>query len=65
MRKFAIALVAAITVGATLPASAQVGLYAEPGGIGIGVVAPGYYGDRITILRHFHHWRHEHFVRSW
>ena len=43
MRKFAIALVAAITVGATLPAAAQVGFYAGPGGIGVGV-GPGYYG---------------------
>jgi hypothetical protein len=50
MRKLAIALVTAITVGATLPAAAQVGFYAGPSGIGIGVVAPGYYGDRITIL---------------
>ena len=35
MRKFAVALVAAITVGAALPAAAQVGFYAEPGGIGV------------------------------
>jgi hypothetical protein len=51
MRKFAIALVAAITVGATLPAGAQVGFYAGPGGIGVGVGSPGYYGHgpRITI----------------
>jgi hypothetical protein len=41
MRKLAIALVAAITVGATLPAAAQVGFYAGPSGIGIGVGAPG------------------------
>ena len=66
MRKFAIALVAAITVGATLPAAAQVGFYAEPGGIGVGVAAPGYYGGPYYYPhRHFHHWRHEHFVRSW
>jgi hypothetical protein len=32
MRKFAIALVAAITVGTTLPAAAQIGFYAGPGG---------------------------------
>ena len=37
MRKFVIALVAAITVGAALPAAAQVGFYAGPGGIGVGV----------------------------
>ena len=62
MRKFAIALVAAITVGVTLPAAAQVGFYAGPAGIGVGVGAPGpYYYHH----RHYHHWRHEHFVRSW
>ena len=44
MRKFAIALVAAITVGAALPAAAQVGFYVGPGGIGVGVGSPGYYG---------------------
>jgi hypothetical protein len=62
MRKFAVALVAAITVGATLPASAQVGFYAGPAGIGISVGSPGpYYYHH----RHYHHWRREHFVRSW
>jgi hypothetical protein len=66
MRKLAIALVAAITVGATLPAAAQVGFYAGPGGIGLGVGAPGYYDyDPYYHHRHFRHWRHEHFVRSW
>jgi hypothetical protein len=67
MRKLAIALVAAITVGATLPAAAQVGFYAGRGGIGVGVGAPGYYdhGPYYYHHRHFHHWRHEHFVRSW
>jgi hypothetical protein len=67
MRKLAIALVAAITVGATLPAAAQAGFYAEPSGIGLGVVAPGYYGGPYYYYphRHFHHWRHEQFVRSW
>jgi hypothetical protein len=67
MRKLAIALVAAITVGATLPAAAQVGFYAGPGGIGVGVGSPGYYdhGPYYYHHRHFHHWRHEHFVRSW
>jgi hypothetical protein len=67
MRKLAIALVAAITVGATLPAAAQVSFYAGPGGIGVGVGAPGYYDYNPYYYhhRHFHHWRHEHFVRSW
>ena len=67
MHKLAIALVAAITVGATLPAAAQVGFYAGPAGIGVGVGAPGYYDYNPYYYhhRHFHHWRHEHFVRSW
>jgi hypothetical protein len=57
MRKLTIALVAAITVGATLPAAAQVGFYAGPSGIGIGIVAPGYYGGPSYYpQRHFHHW---------
>ena len=60
MRKLAIALVAAITVGSTLPAAAQVGFYAGPGGIGVGYDYDPYYHHR-----HFRHWRHEHFVRSW
>jgi len=62
MRKLALALVAAITVGATLPAAAQVGFYAGPGGIGVGVgVGPGYYGyygGPYYHHRHFHHWHH-------
>jgi hypothetical protein len=68
MRKLAIALVAAMTVGATLPAAAQVGFYAGPGGLGVGVGAPGYYDYDPYYYHHhrlFHHWRHEHFVRSW
>ncbi len=67
MRKLAIALVAAITVGAALPAAAQVGFYAGPSGIGVGVGSPGYYdhGPYYYHHRHYHHWRHEHFVRSW
>ena len=66
MRKFAIALVAAITVGATLPAAAEVGFYAGPGGIGVGVGAPGYYDyGPYYHHRHFHPWHHGHFVRSW
>jgi hypothetical protein len=66
MRKLAIALVAAITVGATLPAAAQIGFYAGPGGIGVGVGSPGYYDyGPYYHHRHFHHWHHGHFVRSW
>jgi hypothetical protein len=40
MRKLAIALVA-ITVGATLPAAAQIGFYAGPGGIGVSLARLG------------------------
>jgi len=71
MRKLAIALVAAITVGAAVPAAAQVGFYAGPGGIGVGV-GPGYYGyggphygyygGPYWHHRHYYHWHH-HYVR--
>jgi hypothetical protein len=68
MRKLAIALVAAITAGAAVPAAAQVGFYAGPGGIGVGV-GPGYYGYGPRYAwpyhRHFYQWRHEPYARSW
>jgi hypothetical protein len=65
MRKLAIALVTAITVGATLPAAAQV-FYAGPGGIGVGVGAPGYYGGPYYYHhRHFHNWHHSHHGYYW
>jgi len=45
MRKLALGLVAAATLlTAAVPAMAQVGFYAGPGGIGVGVGAPPYYG---------------------
>jgi hypothetical protein len=75
MRKLAIALVAAITAGAAVPAAAQVGFYAGPGGIGVGVgpgyygYDPGYYGYGPRYAwpyhRHFYQWRHEPYARSW
>jgi hypothetical protein len=44
MRKFALGVVAAATLlTAAVPAMAQVGFYAGPGGFGVGVGAP-YYG---------------------
>jgi hypothetical protein len=46
MRKLAIALVAATTVGTALPAAAQVGFYAGPDGIGVG-------GDSILFATDF------------
>jgi hypothetical protein len=43
MRKIAIGLVAAAAVLTAAPAMAQIGFYAGPGGVGIGVGAPGPY----------------------
>ncbi len=73
MRKLAIALVAAITVGAVVPAAAQVGFYAGPSGIGVGV-GPGYYGGPYhhryydyyahPYYHHHYYWRH-HYYRGW
>ena len=77
MRKLAIALVAAITVGAAAPAMAQIGFYAGPGGIGVGVgpgypgyydYGPGYYGlgrYHGPYHRHFYQWRREPYARGW
>jgi hypothetical protein len=46
MKKLALGLVAAgaLITATAVPALAQVGLYAGPGGIGVGIGAPGYYG---------------------
>lgn len=43
MRKMALGLVAAAAVLTAAPAMAQVGFYAGPGGISVGVGAPGPY----------------------
>jgi len=70
MRKLALGIVAAATLLTAAPAMAQVGFYAGPGGIGIGVGAPyygpyGYYdyygGPGVYVApgwryRHWHHW---------
>jgi hypothetical protein len=48
MKKLALGIAtAAVLMGAAAPAMAQVGFYAGPGGIGVGVGAPGpyYSGD--------------------
>ena len=46
MKKIALGILAAATLFTAAPAMAQVGFYAGPGGVGIGVGAPGpYYGD--------------------
>jgi hypothetical protein len=47
MKKLALGIAtAAVLMGAAAPAMAQVGFYAGPGGVGVGVGAPGpYYGN--------------------
>lgn len=72
MRKLALGLVAGATLlAAAVPAMAQVGFYAGPGGFGVGVggpyygYGPGYYdyygGPGVYVApgwryRHWHHW---------
>jgi hypothetical protein len=75
MRKLALGVVAAATLlTAAVPAMAQIGFYAGPGGFGVGVGGPywghpygGYYdyygAPRAYVApawryRHWHHWRH-------
>jgi hypothetical protein len=43
MKKVALGLIAAATIFTAVPAMAQVGFYACPGGVGVGVGAPGPY----------------------
>jgi hypothetical protein len=74
MRKLALGILAAATLlTAAVPAMAQVGFYAGPGGVGVGVGAPyyngypdngyyDYYGGPGVVVRpgwhhHWHHWR--------
>jgi hypothetical protein len=70
MKKLALALVAAATLLTAAPAMAQVGFYAGPGGIGVGVggpyygPGPGYYdyygGPGVYVgpgWGYHHHWR--------
>jgi hypothetical protein len=45
LKKIALGLVAAATIFTAVPAMAQVGFYAGPGGVGIGVGVPGPYYD--------------------
>jgi hypothetical protein len=46
MRKIALGIVAAATLltAAAAPAMAQIGVYAGPGGVGVGIGPPAYYG---------------------
>jgi hypothetical protein len=44
MRKIALGLVAAASLLTAAPAMAQVGFYAGPGGVGVGVPGPYYNG---------------------
>jgi hypothetical protein len=41
MKKIALGIVAAATIFAAVPAMAQVGFYAGPGGVGVDVGVPG------------------------
>jgi hypothetical protein len=43
MKKIALSLVAAAALFTAAPAMAQIGFYAGPGGVGVGVGAPGPY----------------------
>ena len=45
MKKIALGLVTAAAVFTAVPAMAQIGFYAGPGGVGVGVGAPGPYYD--------------------
>lgn len=75
MRKLALGTVAAVTLfAAAAPAMAQVGFYAGPGGLGVGVGAPSYgyggpyydyYGGGPGVYvtpgwrgNHWHRWHH-------
>jgi hypothetical protein len=73
MRKLALGLAAAGAVFAAVPAMAQVGIYAGPGGVGVDVGGPGpyrcgydypcrrgyydYYNGPNVVIRH-DHWHH-------
>jgi hypothetical protein len=72
MRKLALGIVAATALmAASAPAMAQVGFYAGPGSVGIGVGGPYYgggpyydgyydYGGPVVVRPgwgHYHHWR--------
>ena len=70
MRKIALGIVAAATLlAAAAPAMAQVGFYAGPGGIGVGIGPPyygpynGYYdyygGPGVVVTPGYHRW-HRH-----
>ncbi len=70
MRKLALGIVAAGTLlAAAAPAMAQVGFYAGPGGVGVGIGAPyygptyGYYdyygGPGVVVAPGYHRW-HRH-----
>lgn len=75
MRKLALDIVAATALMAvSAPAMAQVGFYAGPGGIEVGVGPPaygpapyGYYdyygGPNVVVAPGWHHWHHWHHWR--
>ena len=53
MRKLALGIgtAALLTAAAAAPAMAQVGFYAGPFGVGVGVGAPAYYDCGYTVIR--------------
>ncbi|MGA8820239.1 MAG: hypothetical protein WB624_23365 [Xanthobacteraceae bacterium] len=75
MRKLALGIVAATALMAvSAPAMAQVGFYAGPSGIEVGVGPPaygpapyGYYdyygGPNVVVAPGWHHWHHWHHWR--
>ena len=77
MKKLALGLVAAATLLSAAPAMAQVGFYVGPGGFGVGVGAPYYYGPYgyydyyggpdvyVAPGWRYHHWHHWHRWHDW
>jgi hypothetical protein len=74
MKKIALGIVAAATIFTAVPAMAQVGFYAGPGGIGIGVgppapaydyYGPGYYdyygGPGVVVTPGWHDYSYHHY----
>jgi len=66
MRRLAMALAAALSIGAAVPAMAQVGIHVGPGGVYIGRHRPYYDYDggcRVVVTHHFNRWGNEVTVR--
>jgi hypothetical protein len=72
MKKLALGVLAAgaLFAAAAVPAMAQVGVYAGPGGFGVELGAPGYYGAPYPYGYYDYgpgwRWRHyHHYYRDW